>query len=273
MSSNIYILNTSKLCTYAGELMVVACSKYWFFSLFPTHSLWRKTDKYGLLVTKLFILSTKVFCTGPKVQHTQEGARGSETVFILTEHSEYDVATDGGQKANKYQERSLTPQTLDALLQSLGAWLDTKQSTACKLSIHHFNSSGVAARADFKGNCGAEPFDQSLASLYFQIPKDSKPVDTLCLMLSHMYTNTKIQSFRYWKLCINFILRDYSHGHKFWQGALTPQFLWWWLSALQRASGFVLAADIKHTAEDTKKTDQHSPWNVWNVFDCFFARS
>lgn len=230
MSSNIYILNTSKLCTYAGELMVVACSKYWFFPSF-LHSLWRKTDKYGLLVTKLFILSTKVFCTGPKVQHTQEGARGSETVFILTEHSEYDVATDGGQKANKYQERSLTPQTLDALLQSLGAWLDTKQSTACKLSIHHFNSSGVAARADFKGNCGAEPFDQSLASLYFQIPKDSKPVDTLCLMLSHMYTNTKIQSFRYWKLCINFILRDYSHGHKFWQGALTPQFLWWWLSA------------------------------------------
>lgn len=42
-------------------------------------------------------------------------------VFILTENTEYTVGTDGGQKANKYQENHPTPQTLSTLLQSPGA--------------------------------------------------------------------------------------------------------------------------------------------------------
>ena len=49
-----------------------------------------------------------------------EGRKQHRRLFILTEHGEDDVGADGGQKANKHQE-SLTPQTLNAPLQSLGA--------------------------------------------------------------------------------------------------------------------------------------------------------
>lgn len=57
--------------------------------------------------------------------HTRDwragNTRGCKTVFVLTEHSQYDVGADGGQKANNHQENSLTPQTLNTPLQSLGA--------------------------------------------------------------------------------------------------------------------------------------------------------